>query len=213
MKRILTASVFLIMVFVCQAQTDRRLINGLILSSDSLEPLYSTHIISKMTRLGTISDFDGGFHIYVSPPDTLWVSNVGFKRLLVAVDSTIMANDSILVMLERDTTQLDEVEVIGFYDYRTFKHLIATMPTRQTPDFYTVSEELTGSLIGIRPREGNDVPVVTASPIQALYDAFNKKSRRERRLIRNRREYNDALRREGRFDELLPDTLEFINNE
>ena len=201
------------MAVLSNAQNDRQLIYGLIMSSDSLEPLYSTHIISKMTRLGTISDYDGYFHIYIHQPDTLWVSNLGFKRMLVAIDSTIINNDSILVLLERDTTQLDEVEVTAFYDYRTFKHLIATMPTKQSPDFNTISEELTKSLIGIKPREDKSIPVVSASPIQALYDAYNKKSRRERRLLRNRLEYNEILRSQGRYDELLPDSLEFLYDE
>jgi len=164
--------------------------------------------------MGTISDYEGKFRLKVSSPDTLWVSNVGFKRVLVTIDSATLAKESILILLDRDTTQLEEVEVKAFYDYRTFKHLLVNMPTPKSPDLYTIEEELANSLVGIEPSKEQALTVVKGlSPIQALYDAYNKKSRRERRLMRNRREFNEILRAEGRLDELLPDTLEYLIDE
>jgi len=195
------------------AQSDF-VVSGQILSSDSLQPIFSTHVISRMKRMGTISDYEGKFRLKVSSPDTLWVSNVGFKRVLVTIDSATLAKESILILLDRDTTQLEEVEVKAFYDYRTFKHLLVNMPTPKSPDLYTIEEELANSLVGIEPSKEQALTVVKGlSPIQALYDAYNKKSRRERRLMRNRREFNEILRAEGRLDELLPDTLEYLIDE
>lgn len=209
-KAIFTFLFTMVTAICCQAQSDF-VISGQILSSDSLQPIFSTHVISRMSRMGTISNYEGRFRLKVSCPDTLWVSNVGFKRILVAIDSSTLEKKSILVLLDRDTTQLEEVEVRAFYDYRTFKYLIVNMPTPKSPNLYTIDEELANSLVGIEARKDQTIPVVSGlSPIQALYDAYNKKSRRERRLMRNRREFNEILRAEGRLDELLSDTLEYI---
>ena len=44
-------------------------------------------------------------------------------------------------------------------------------------------------------------------PLQYLYDKYNKSARLQSTLLRNRRIYNEALREQGRTDELLPDTI------
>ena len=49
----------------------------------------------------------------------------------------------------------------------------------------------------------------TASPIQYLYDKYNASARRQNKLLRNRKMFNEILREQGRTDELLPDSLDY----
>jgi hypothetical protein len=49
----------------------------------------------------------------------------------------------------------------------------------------------------------------TASPIQYLYDHYNPSVRRQNKLLRNRRMFNEILREQGRTDELLPDSMDY----
>ena len=50
---------------------------------------------------------------------------------------------------------------------------------------------------------------INASPIQYLYDQFNASARRQKKLLRNRRMFNDVLREQGLTDELLPDSMDY----
>ena len=184
---------------------------GKIVTSDSLLPVRNTHVISKLAHCGTISNRDGVFCITSKTVDTLWVSCVGYARQLIPVDSTMLP-DTLLVELYRDTIVLREVTVFPFYDYNTFKQMIIDMPSKPLP---REIQRLNDELAGMRPgRERNpyfnfENGGFTASPIQYLYDHFNPSARRQQRLLRNRRMFNEILREQGLYDELLPDSMDY----
>jgi len=186
-------------------------IYGRIVASDSLLPVRNTHVISKLAHCGTISNRDGVFFITSKQVDTLWVSCIGYGRQLIPVDST-MAIDTMLIVLERDTITLREVTVFPFYDYNTFKQMIVDMPSKPTPrEIQRLNEELAGMRTGKKrdPYFNMENMGFTASPIQFLYDRYNSSARRQNKLLRNRKMFNEILREQGRTDELLPDSLDY----
>ena len=186
-------------------------IYGKIVTSDSLLPVRNTHVISKLAHCGTISNRDGVFFITSKQVDTLWVSCIGYSRLLIPVDS-MAALDTMLIVLERDTITLNEVTVFPFYDYNTFKQMIIDMPSKPMPrEIQRLNEELAGMRTGKKrdPYFNMENMGFTASPIQYLYDRYNSSARRQNRLLRNRRMFNEILREQGRTDELLPDSLDY----
>lgn len=184
---------------------------GKIVTSDSLLPVRNTHVISKMGHCGTISNRDGVFFIPARKVDTLWVSCLGFTRRLIPIDSTLSA-DTMQIVLERDTITLKEVTVFPFYDYNTFKQTIINMPSKPVPrEIQRLNEELAGMRTGRKrdPYFNIENMGITASPIQYLYDKFNPSARRQKKLLNNRRMFNEILREQGRLDELLPDSLDY----
>lgn len=186
-------------------------IYGKIVTSDSLLPVRNTHVISKMAHCGTISNRDGLFFITSKRVDTLWVSCIGYGRQLIPVDSTA-ALDTMLIVLERDTITLKEVTVFPFYDYNTFKQMIIDMPSKPVPrEIQRLNEELAGMRTGKKrdPYFNMENMGFTASPIQYLYDHYNASARRQNKLLRNRRMFNEILREQGRTDELLPDSMDY----
>lgn len=184
---------------------------GKVVASDNQAPIRNTHVISKMAHCGTITNLDGVFFLPIKPVDTLWVSCIGYSRRLIPVDST-MTNDTMCIVLHPDTITLREVTVFPFYDYRTFKQMIIDMPSKPVPkEIQRLNEDLAGMRSG---RERNkyvnfENGGITASPIQYLYDHYNSSARRQRKLLRNRRMFNDVLREQGRTDELLPDSMDY----
>lgn len=186
---------------------------GKIVASDSLMPVRNTHVISKMAHCGTISNREGVFFILAKNVDTLWVSCLGYSRQLIPVDSTLASLDTLQIVLHRDTILLKEVTVFPFYDYETFKQMIIEMPSKPMPrELQRLNEELAGMRTG---RERNpyfnmENGGFTASPIQYLYDKYNASARRQNKLLRNRRMFNDILREQGRLDELLPDSMDYL---
>lgn len=184
---------------------------GKIVTSDSLLPISNTHVISKMGHCGTISNRDGVFLIPARMVDTLWVSCLGYARKLIPVDSTLEV-DTMQILLERDTIMLKEVTVFPFYDYKTFKQMIIDMPSKPVPrEIQRLNEELAGMQSGRKrdPYFNFENGGFTASPIQYMYDHFNPSVRRQNKLLRNRRMFNEILREQGRTDELLPDSMDY----
>lgn len=184
---------------------------GKIVTSDSLQPVRNTHVISKMAHCGTISNRDGVFYIITRPVDTLWVSCIGYSRRLIPVD-TLIASDTLSITLERDTIMLKEVTVYPFYDYNTFKQMIIEMPSKPMPrEIQRLNEELAGMRSGKKrdPYFNMENMGFTASPLQYIYDHYNPSVRRQNKLLRNRRMFNEILREQGRLDELLPDSMDY----
>ena len=216
MKRLLF---ILIMLFSCVfavAQGDdedrhkRVDFYGYVVTADSLRPVRNTHVISKMAHCGTISNQYGMFHIQARQVDTLWVSCVGYMRRLIAIDPSLTTADTLVIRLYPETITLREVTVLPFTNYETFKEMLITMPTTKTLDeIERLNNDLDDMWLSRTP-VGNGKPTITANPIQYLYDKYNASARRQSTLRRNRRMYNEVLREQGRTDELLPDSLDFV---
>lgn len=191
-------------------ETDKRVdIYGYVVTADSLHPIRNTHVISKMAHCGTITNIRGRFHIPAKSVDTLWVSCIGYERRLIPIDSTVRIADTIVIRLQPETITLREVTILPFTDYETFKEMLITMPSIKMPSEIEKLEEDLADLWLSRTPAGNGKPTITANPIQYLYDKYNKSARRQAKLQRNRRMYNEVLREQGRTDELLPDSLDF----
>lgn len=182
---------------------------GYVVTADSLRPIRNTHIISKMAHCGTITNRQGAFIIPAKGVDTLWVSCLGYSRRLIPIDSTLAEHDTLLIRLRSDTITLREVTVLPFSNYETFKEMLITMPSVKTPRELQLLEEDLNDLWLSKTPQGNGMVTITANPIQYLYDKYNKSARRQSKLLRNRRMYNEVLREQGRTDELLPDSLDF----
>ena len=181
---------------------------GYVVTGDSLRPVRNTHVISKMAHCGTITNQQGKFRIEGKKVDTLWVSCIGYSRRLIPIDSTLLGRDTLIIRLRSDTITLREVTVLPFGDYETFKQMLITMPSIGLDEMERLNKDLDELWLSRTPA-GNGMPTITGSPIQYLYDKYNKSARRQAKLQRNRRMYNEVLREQGRTDELLPDSLDF----
>ena len=217
-KQLLLILVFLSCCLAAVAQSEKENhgddvhLYGYVVTADSLHPIRNTHVISKMAHCGTITNVQGKFHIPAKSVDTLWVSCVGYQRRLIAIDSTTRFHDTLVIRLWPETITLREVTVLPFTNYETFKEMLITMPSIETPREIEMLEEDLASMRTGRKRNpyfNVENMGITASPLQFLYDKYNKSARRQNKLQRNRRMYNDVLREQGRTDELLPDSLDF----
>lgn len=85
-------------------------ISGKVVDSNN-QPLPGASIVEKGTSNGVTTDFDGNYSIEVSNSSvTLVVSYIGFENKEVAVDG----QNTINVTLSNETSELDEVVVIGY---------------------------------------------------------------------------------------------------
>ena len=102
--------IVMLMINVTLIAQDGFNIEGTVLSQTDNSPIPGVSIIIKGSLKGTSTDFDGNFTLDVKQGDTLEVSFLGFKTKLVPINNQKV----ISIILEEDTSTLDEVVVIGY---------------------------------------------------------------------------------------------------
>ncbi|WP_298486105.1 SusC/RagA family TonB-linked outer membrane protein [uncultured Maribacter sp.] len=143
-KKFLLLIIFLITLGI-KAQDS---VSGLITDSETNDPIPGVNVVIKGTTTGTVSDFDGKYQINAKEGDVLVFSYISFKTLEIAVSSkTVNAS------LTTDTSQLEEVVVIG-YGTTTVKDATGAIEKVSTKEFnagaITSPEQLiTGKTAGV----------------------------------------------------------------
>jgi len=178
---------------------DLVILEGRVVSADSLIPLANTHIISKFNRWGTISNEDGNFKMYVSKYDSVLFSSIGFSPQILYVNDSVIkqSGEDFRVYMNTDTILINEVVIRGFFDYETFKQIIISMEPLNLDQFYPDWE-------GTELLYKQPTPEGFKGPVQLLYDMLNRDVRLQRQLIRNRENYNELLRKLNRDSDTIP---------
>ena len=176
---------------------------GQILAADSLKPLENAHVISKFNHWGTISNEKGMFKMYVSHNDSLLITTIGYRPIILHVnDSMINREQPFSILMQVDTIQINEVIIRAFWDYETFKLIISKM---KPLDFDYNRVNFNENLMLALPPSGTGL-----HPIQALYNRFNKDARLERKLIKIREQYNELMIQMGRAEDTIPPMPEYL---
>jgi len=173
-------------------------LDAVLLTSDSLLPVFDAHIISKRMLWGNISNKNGRFKMLVDSHDTLMITSIGFaSKIFFVTDSVCSTPSPDTILMEKDTILINEVIIHAYWDYETFKQMIVEMPSMDISQFYP--DMTKDPLMYQQPG-----PYTIGGPIQALYNVFNRSARLQRKLIRNRREYNKIMIQMGRPQDTIP---------
>ena len=186
MKHLLLISAI---IFLCSAtlhaQNKYFPLKGKVLSSDSLSPIPDVHILSEKSYYGTTSDYDGRFSMLVRKNDTLKISSVGFVTEIINVNYDSVNVNNFEIVMQRDTIMLQEIDVFPYLDNHTVERIIRQIPIEE-PFIIKGANENIGSVLYQKPKKIPDDKGII-SPIQTLYNRFNKKERLKRKMERNRK--------------------------
>ena len=178
-------------IFLCcatlHAQNRYFPLKGKVLSSDSLSPIPNVHILSEVSYYGTTSDFNGRFSMLVRKNDTLKISSVGFVTEIINVNYDSINVNNFEIVMQRDTIMLQEIDVFPYLDNHTVERIIRQIPIEE-PFIIKGTNENIETVLYQKPKKIPDDKGVL-SPIQTLYNRFNKKARFKRKLERNRKKY------------------------
>lgn len=138
-------------------QAQETTISGTVRDSDGLT-LPGVSIVVKNGNSGTITDWDGNFHISVTKGTTLVFSFVGYASQEITV-----GNESVLnIVLSASTVGLDEVVVVGYGTQS--RRTITSAITKVSGDVLknvpvsTVGDALKGKIAGARLYSNNNAP-------------------------------------------------------
>ena len=112
MKKIIFYLLFLfIPAFICGIYGQKITVTGEVTSATDGMPLPGVNVVVSGTVQGTITDIEGKYSIEVPGPETeLQFSYIGFVKQNIEVGDKTNIN----VVLEEETTSLDEIVVIGY---------------------------------------------------------------------------------------------------
>ena len=165
-------------------------LKGSIVSADSLSPIPDAHILSELSHYGATSDYEGKFSIQTRKIDTLRISCVGFVTKYININHDSIDAKNFIISLQRDTIILDEIDVAPYYNYSTVKEIVRNAPIEK-PFIVKGANENIESVLYQKPKKIPDDKGIL-SPVQTLYNRFNKKERLKRKLERNRKKYLES---------------------
>ena len=90
--------------------------------------------------------------------------------------------------MQRDTVMLQEIEVLPYLNYHTVKEIISKIPIEEPMIIKGVNDNIETVLYQTPKKIPDDKGIL--SPVQTLYNRFNKKERLKRKLERNRKKYS-----------------------
>ena len=110
----------LIMLAIVDVQLGRSQeirLQGTVIDGETQESLLGVHILTNIKN-GTVSDLDGNFNLRVQFGDTVNFSMLGYDSIALMVTDTAKYQ-SLFVSLKELAIELNEVEVIDFYQSNT----------------------------------------------------------------------------------------------
>lgn len=115
-------------VFEDPEQEDLIQFSGVILTTDSLQPIPLAHIIVINSMRGTVSDFSGYFSFVAKKNDTVEFSAVGFKKTNFIIPDTIdNYRYSMIQVMSTDTIWLTETVIYPWPTREEFKEAFLTL--------------------------------------------------------------------------------------
>ena len=100
---------FLALITTALLNAQNSEVNGSVSGVDGLS-IPGANVLIQGSNTGTTTDFDGNFSISVKSGDVLIVSYIGFLTQSI----TISNQTSLTIVLQSDTSELDEVVVVGY---------------------------------------------------------------------------------------------------
>lgn len=188
MKRLIIIGFIFLCCLSSKAQNKYFPIKGSIISADSLTPIPNAHILSMLSYYGTISDINGYFSMLTRETDSLRISSIGFLTQYIYLKHDSIDANNFNIVMQRDTVILEEIEVFPYLNYQTVKEIISKIPVEKPMTIKGVNENIE-SVLYLKPKKTPDDKGIL-SPVQTLYNRFNKKERLKRKLEKNRKKYS-----------------------
>lgn len=175
---------FLLFFSIAHCVTAQSFWSGKIIDKETKQPVSSATVLNTFRNHATLTDKTGRFSLPANSGDSIKISSMGYKKMLLVVTD---ANDKIELLLTPDVLQLNEVVVKGLNEAQFKKEFMEASAPEKIP--INASLVPMGIPLGNFGRMGYDFndfspKLTTKGPISLVYDAFNKEARTTRKVAR-----------------------------
>ncbi|CAM3990079.1 TonB-dependent receptor [Flavobacterium antarcticum] len=176
MKTIYNKLLFLVLLFPFSILAQSTF-TGTVLDQASNQSLPGVNVVVEGTQNGTSTDFDGKFSLNVKKGDVIVFSYIGYKNYAVVYAS----QKDITIVLQEDSSQLNEVVVIGYGSVKK-KDATGALSTVSSEDFnrgplVSADQLIQGKVSGLQiingggaPGEGAQIRIRSGSSLSAGND-------------------------------------------
>ena len=120
-------------------------VNGIVKDSAG-EPLIGVAVMLKGTNIGTVTEYDGRYHINVSKGSTLVFSSIGMKTTEVVVNSSVVN-----VIMDQDSELMEELVITAFSTQKKVNVTGAITSVSSKDIMAAPVANISNALIGVTP--------------------------------------------------------------
>jgi hypothetical protein len=125
-----------------------------IITDDSYRPVRGVAVVSKKLKRGTLSENSGIYSVTSTPGDTIFFRALGFKRYHTIIPENYQERFcEVDIVLEADTIQIKEVNVMPWKNYSEFiKDITKTKPV--DPIIENMNDNIASIYVAIANQSG-----------------------------------------------------------
>ncbi len=126
------SSIIILVLISCQwlsaqvEQDDKVILIGKLVEQDSVTVVPFAFVANSQTGFGKEADERGMFKLNTSARDTLFFRSLGYQDSALVVTEQ-MLSDTLLWVVSKKNYEIDEVKVLMFRSYASFRHMVANM--------------------------------------------------------------------------------------
>jgi len=163
LNRSFMISLVILSAFSAHAQNnDRKLVqfSGVVVTSDSLDPVAFTNVIINNTRRGTMTDVYGYFSFVAQEEDTIVFSAVGYQRSSYRIPTDLEDNKySLIHLMTKDTVELGVTTIYPWPSKEQFREAFLTLNIPDNDDMRVarnVAQEDLAMLMSTTAMDGSE---------------------------------------------------------
>lgn len=162
---------------------EMHLLQGFVVEANGHQRLENVHVVNRQWSIGTLTNQQGCFAIPMGRFDTIAFTAVGHRTVYFLLNQAQLP-EQLEIMMPVDTICLLPFELHGLPTYQEFIHQIVHFD-KPLPEAH-IAPFARQLFTDFKPGE---VSVSATGPFTLLYERYNKSSRFQRKLERNRKKY------------------------
>lgn len=175
-------------------------LEGVIMDAETDSLLIFANVFNRKTHRGVLSDTMGYFKFFGLSYDTITFSSMGYisKRYPLPDTSGLSITDTI--RLTRQKYSLPEVEIVDLTPYEQLRMEVKNMEVPRDLEYARMNLTYeNANYLSNYSREPGTVGLQIGGPITALYNAFSKEGKDQRKAIEMQKEENIAISIEPKY--------------
>jgi len=134
---------FIILTFILSASSNlfsqhkiekERLITGEIMTETTRQPVPFSYVVNNRTGVGKETNEAGQFKMHIQPGDSILFRCMGYMDTVWVASNIDLTSDTLRLISQQKTYALNEVDVIWFRSYASFKYRVANLKIETEPE-------------------------------------------------------------------------------